>query len=290
MIETVEFWLNDLIEGTSGLVIVLSMVAIFVIETVRLWIKRGLSKEYFAETASSLATQIPFYFSEVIVFGASIVVYYVLYYTVVPFHLPVNIWTVVSVIIAADFVYYWEHRISHKVRLLWVAHAVHHSSPVYNIATSFRFSIFDPVIAAVFTLALVLAGFHPILAIFGELVVLSYQGWIHTEAIGKLGPLERILNTPSHHRVHHGSDAKYLDKNFGGIFIIWDRLFGTFQAEEERPTYGLVQQINTQNPIKVWFSEIPALWRDMRGAPDWATALKYLTKPPGWSPKSDRAK
>lgn len=290
MAEYFEYLLGDFVEGTTGFYIVVVLISLFVIETVRLWLRRDLSREYFAETASSLGTQIPFYFSEIFVFGASVVLYYTLYYTVTPVHLPVTWTTFFLVILAADFVYYWEHRLSHKIRLFWVAHAVHHSSPVYNTATAFRFSIFDPVIAAFFHIPLVLMGFDPILVFFGEVIVLAYQGWIHTEAIGKLGPLEKVLNTPSHHRVHHGSDRKYLDKNFGGILIIWDRIFGTFQVEEERPNYGLTTPINTQNPIKVWFGEIPGLWQDFRSAPSWRAAFGYLWHPPGWRPKDNRPK
>ncbi|MEM7213717.1 MAG: sterol desaturase family protein [Pseudomonadota bacterium] len=283
--ETVEYWLYDLAEGWSGLALVGTLVALFVIECVRMYLRRGLTTEWWAETASSMATQIQLYFSEILVFTMSIVVYYTLSWYVTPFHLPLDWWTVILALIVADFTYYWEHRKSHEIRLLWCAHAVHHSSPVYNTATAFRFSIFDPVIAAVFHIPMILMGFDPILVFFSEVVVLAYQGWIHTEAIGKLGPLERVLNTPSHHRVHHGSDEKYLDRNYGGILIIWDRMFGTFAEEQERPTYGLVKQINTQNPIKVWFGELWALGRDVASARSAGEAWRIMTRPPGWKPE-----
>ena len=282
--ETVEYWLFDFAEGESGLVFVSLLALLFIIECVRMYFRRGLTREWWAETASSLGTQIPFYFSEILVFTASVFVYYTLSWYVTPFHLPIDWWTIILAIVVADFTYYWEHRKSHEIRVLWCAHAVHHSSPVYNTATAFRFSIFDPVIAAVFHIPMVLMGFDPILVFLGEVIVLAYQGWIHTEAIGKLGPLEWILNTPSHHRVHHGSDRKYLDKNYGGILIIWDRLFGTFQVEEERPTYGLTTQINTQNPLKVWFGELGGLVKDLGQARSVGEAWRLLTRPPGWRP------
>ena len=280
--ETVEYWLYDFAEGESGLAFVGALGLLFLIECVRMYFRRGLTAEWWAETASSVATQIPFYFSEVLVFTASVFAYYTISWYVTPFHLPVDWWTVILAIVVADFVYYWEHRNSHEIRLLWCAHAVHHSSPIFNTATAFRFSIFDPVIAAVFHIPMVLMGFDPILVFFGEVVVLAYQGWIHTESIGKLGPLEWVLNTPSHHRVHHSSDKKYLDKNYGGILIIWDRMFGTFAVEEERPTYGLVKQIKTQNPLKVWFGELGGLARDLSRARSVGEAWRLLTRPPGW--------
>ena len=126
-------------------------------------------------------------------------------------------------------------------------------------------------------------------AIFGS-VSLIYQFWIHTEAIGKLWwPIEWIFNTPSHHRVHHGSDIKYLDRNHGGILIIWDRLFGTFQEEEERPTYGLVHNINTFNPIRIATHEWADLFRDAWAAPNWRSRLGYVFGPPGWSHDGSRS-
>lgn len=247
-------------------------------------VKRRLNKLRSLDTLASLSTQLPFYFSEALVFAATIVVYYTAYYSITPFHIPVNPWTAALAVVAADFVYYWEHRLSHRIRLLWLAHAVHHSSPIMNTAVAFRFSIFDPVISAVSHFSLVLVGFDPMLVIFGEIVVLSYQTWIHTELVGRLGPLDGWLNTPSNHRVHHGANAKYLDRNYGGIFMVWDRLFGTYQKEEETPTYGLKEPIDTVNPIKVWFSEFPKLGRDLLRAKGMGQVLGYLFQPPGWSP------
>ena len=139
--ETVEYWLVDLAEGNTGLAIVTGLALLFVIECVRMYFRRGLTTEWWAETASSLATQIPFYFSEILVFTASVFVYYTISWYVTPFHLPVDWWTVILAIVVADFTYYWEHRKSHEIRLFWCAHAVHHSSPVFNTATAFRFSI-----------------------------------------------------------------------------------------------------------------------------------------------------
>ena len=153
-------------------------------------------------------------------------------------------------LIAADFAYYWEHRLAHQIRLLWVSHAVHHSAREMNTAVAFRFGLFESPWAALVHLPLVLIGFHPLAVFAGQVAVLVYQTWIHTELVGKLGPLEGILNTPANHRVHHGCDPKYLDKNYGGILMLWDRLFGTYQAEEERPRYGLARDFDSVNPLR----------------------------------------
>ncbi|MEM6260843.1 MAG: sterol desaturase family protein [Planctomycetota bacterium] len=128
-------------------------------------------------------------------------------------------------------------------------------------------------------------GFAPEAIIFGVIFVLAYQTWLHTELIGKLGPLEWVLNTPSHHRVHHGCDDQYLDKNYGGVLIIWDRLWGTFQVEEETPRYGLKRDFNSHNPLIVWFSELPGLVSDLSQANSTREALGYLFGRPGWTPK-----
>lgn len=239
---------------------------------------------WFLDTLASLSTQIPFYIVEVFSFLAMITTYFVLWDNVTPAQLPVNSWTIAAGLIAADFAYYWEHRTSHEIRLLWTGHAVHHSSPIFNTAVAFRFGPLEPFVAIMFHLPLIIMGFHPAIVILGELSVQAYQFWIHTDVIGRLGPMDRILNTPSNHRVHHGSDSKYLDRNHGGILMIWDRLFGTYQAEEETPTYGLTTQINTTNPLKVWTSEFPPLFTDLRNAGTWRDWFGYLLNPPGWQP------
>ncbi|MCG8325866.1 MAG: sterol desaturase family protein, partial [Thiotrichales bacterium] len=194
-------------------------------------------------------------------------------------------WTVALAVLVADFLYYWEHRLAHEVRILWLHHAVHHSSRHMNITTAFRFGPFEGVWGAVMLFPMVLMGFPPELAIFGGLVVLAYQTWLHTELIGKLGPLEWLLNTPSHHRVHHGSDDAYLDRNYGGILILWDRLFGSFQAETERPRYGLTRDFDSVNPLVVWFSELPQFFRDLAAARSWREVWMLTFGPPGWRPE-----
>ncbi len=247
----------------------------------------GNRKLWFSDTFASLSTQIPFYVVEIFSFLAMIATYFVLWDNVTPYQLPVNGWVIAAGVIAADFAYYWEHRTSHEIRLLWTGHAVHHSSPIFNTAVAFRFGPLEPFVAIMFHLPLIVLGFHPAIVILGELSVQAYQFWIHTDVIGRLGPLDRILNTPSNHRVHHGSDHKYLDRNHGGILMIWDRIFGTYQAEEETPIYGLTTQINTTNPFRVWVSEFPPLFADLKTSKTWGDWFGYLLNPPGWKPATE---
>jgi len=235
------------------------------------------------ESLSSLFTQVPYYFSELLVFGAAIYLYYSLY-AYIPWKQPVNGYTALLVLLLADLTYYIEHYALHRIRVFWAAHSVHHSSGVYNTATAFRFSLFDPMVSVLFHLPLVLMGFNPMLIFAAEVLVQAYQFWLHNEMIGKLGPLEWILNTPSHHRVHHGREKRYIDKNFGGILIVWDRIFGTFQAEERLPTYGLTTPMTSTNPLKVQFHEFASLYTDLKQAKGLGEFGRYLVKPPGWKP------
>jgi len=203
----------------------------------------------------------------------------------VPWQIPVNIWTTLLCLLLVDFIYYWEHVIEHKVRILWSYHSIHHSSPIYNYTTAMRVSFIDSLITWVFYLPLVAIGFHPYMVVLCFILVLMYQFWLHTEIISKLGWFEKIFMTPSQHRVHHGSDAMYLDKNFGALLSIWDRIFGTFQEEQHRPNYGLTRPVNTINPIKVHLVEYLNIFKDIRKAKNVREVWNYLVKPPGWQPK-----
>lgn len=239
----------------------------------------------FAEMLVSASTQIPFLLIEATIMTSAYGLYYIISESIVTWSIPLTWWTLCLAVLIADFTYYWEHRISHFVRILWTQHAVHHSSRHMNIATGLRFGPFEGIWSLIIHVPMALVGFSPEMIFFGIIVVLAYQTWIHTELIGKLGPLEKVLNTPSHHRVHHGADPKYLDKNFGGILIIWDRMFGSFQEEEETPWYGLARAFDTRNPIRVWFSELPSLFRDLAGAKNFREVRMYLFSRPGWSPE-----
>ncbi len=201
-----------------------------------------------------------------------------------PLSIPVNGWTWALAILVADFSYYWMHRIEHENRILWANHSVHHSSEDYNLTIAFRLSIIESAIEWIFLVPMVLVGFTPFQAIIGMVLVAQFQSWIHTERIGKLGILDEIFNTPSVHRVHHGSNEKYLDKNYGGIFILWDKLFGTFQREEEKVVYGLTKNINTNNPLKINFIEYANIWRDLRKCRTWRDRWRIVFGDLTWRP------
>lgn len=201
-----------------------------------------------------------------------------------PFSIPMNTWTWVLAIIAADFTYYWMHRIEHEHRILWANHSVHHSSEDYNLTVSMRLSIIEPMIEWIFLIPMMLVGFSPFQAIVGLIFVAQFQTWIHTEHIGKLGWLDLIFNTPSVHRVHHGSNRKYLDKNYGGITMIWDHLFGTYQREEEKVIYGLTKPIKTNNVLKINFIEYKNIWRDVKKCRTWKDRFKIVFGGLSWRP------
>ncbi len=194
-------------------------------------------------------------------------------------------WAYLLCFLAEDLAYYWFHRISHERRWFWASHVVHHSSQHYNLSTALRQTWTGRLSGAfIFWLPLPLIGFDPAMVIFFSGLSLIYQFWIHTETITRLGPLEWVLNTPSHHRVHHARNPRYLDRNYAGVLIIWDRLFGTFEAEEaaDPPRYGLVRNIATFNPLRIAFHEWLSMFRDVMKAGRLRDIPGYLLGPPGW--------
>jgi alkylglycerol monooxygenase len=175
-----------------------------------------------------------------------------------PIQMPMNVWWSWALLLFIDdFAYYWFHRISHEVRFFWNFHVVHHSSNQYNLSVAVRQSWFSGVAHWIFYVPVAFLGFPFWAFVFMHGINLIYQFWIHTQFITKLGPLEYVLNTPSHHRVHHGVNEEYLDKNYAGIFIIWDRLFGTFVEEKDAVRYGITTPLKTYNPLWInshaWF-------------------------------------
>ena len=188
------------------------------------------------------------------------------------------IWVLTFVII--DLVFYIYHRISHRVNFLWAIHMSHHSSQEMNFAVSFRQAWFGPISKIPFFMVMPLIGFDPtMIAVAG--VISTLWGIVgHTQIIGKLGPLEWIFNTPSHHRVHHGSNAEYIDKNYGNLLIIWDRLFGTFEPEKDKVKYGLVNNVNTYNPTKITLMGWQEIFKNIKNAPSVSEALYFLFGPP----------
>ena len=245
--------------------------------------KKKIDKWRIGEMWASLSVFIPAQMTEKLATALFIWAFF-LVDGLVPWSIPVNWWTTILAILFVDFLYYWEHRWEHEIRVLWSYHSIHHSSPIYNYTTALRVSFIDNFVTWVFYLPAILIGFHPVVVLLAIIFILVYQFWIHTELIGKMGWYGYIFNTPSHHRVHHGSDDLYLDKNYGALLIIWDRLFGTFQQELHKPTYGLTKQIETINPIKVHFHEYLNIFRDLRNAKSWKELAGYLIGRPGWAP------
>ena len=189
----------------------------------------------------------------------------------------------ILLLFAEDLCYYAFHRAHHETRILWAAHENHHSSQHYNLSTALRQSWTTPITGPLFWAPLALLGFAPWMILTAQAWSLLYQFWLHTESIRSLGPLELVLNTPSHHRVHHGTNLEYLDRNHAGIFIIWDKLFGTFEPERARVDYGLTTQLKTFDPLRIAFHEYAAIARDVRRAPTLGAKLGYVFAPPGWS-------
>ena len=202
------------------------------------------------------------------------------------FELPKTIWVWIILFIGVDFFYYWFHRMSHQVNALWAAHIVHHQSEEYNLTVALRQSWFQGWFSWVFYLPLALIGFDPLMFLTLSTFNTLYQFWIHTRTIKSMGFLEYILNTPSHHRVHHGSNPKYIDKNHAGSLIIWDKLFGTFQKEEEEVYYGITKPLASWNPVWAnvhYWAELVGTARKTTGLAD---KIKVFVKPPGWFPAS----
>ncbi|PST83716.1 sterol desaturase family protein [Pedobacter yulinensis] len=197
---------------------------------------------------------------------------------------PVLYW--VLLIVLQDFFYWLLHTTGHYVRLFWAMHVTHHSSEQFNLTIGFRSTVFEPIYRVFFYLPLAFFGFTAIDILFAYMVTQMYGNLVHTQTIGKLHPLiEYIFVTPSHHRVHHASNIRYLDKNMGMIFILWDRLFGTFQEEipEEKIHYGLTKQPENTGPVNIIFHEFVELAKDVKAAPTLSDKFRYLLSPPGWS-------
>ncbi|MAP95444.1 MAG: C-5 sterol desaturase [Ponticaulis sp.] len=209
--------------------------------------------------------------------------------------LPLSWWSISLAFVLYDLIYYWKHRFAHRVRWFWMEHITHHSSEEYNLTTAVRQPWFGPFTGLILLgLPMVLFGFHPLLITFVAGLNLVYQYWIHTRAIDRMPAwFEAVMNTPSHHRVHHGINPRYLDRNYAGVFIVWDKLFGTFTEEDpaEPPVYGIVKQIKSYNPIWIAFHEAVGLIRDC--ASDGFKPHIWLmraTQPPGWSPDGNHTR
>ncbi len=206
------------------------------------------------------------------------------------FDLPQGWWVWLALLVCEDFCFYWFHRVRHEVRILWAEHIAHHSSQHYNLSTALRQPWTAIVTGPIFWIPMPLLGFTPEQILLAHSISLIYQYWIHTELVGKMGAFGWVFNTPSHHRVHHGANPIYLDRNHGGILIVWDRLFGTFQAEidAEPVNFGLTTNIKNFNLFRNVFHEFAATFRDVRKVSAWQHKLGYVFGPPGWSHDGSR--
>ena len=205
------------------------------------------------------------------------------------FSLENNWWMWVLLVFADDFSFYWHHRLSHHVRILWAAHVQHHSSQKLNFSVALRQSWGEPFYKFLFYMWMPIIGFEPLYIIMMQAISLIYQFFQHTDLVKDLGFLELFMNTPSHHRVHHAVQAKYLDRNHAGIFIIWDRIFGTFAAEQDdiKPIYGITNNIDSHNPIYIATHEYRNIFKDVIKTKGFSNKLKVIFYPPGWDPEGN---
>lgn len=202
-------------------------------------------------------------------------------------------WYWLALFFLEDIAYYTLHYVDHHCRLFWAVHVTHHSSEEFNLSTGFRSSVFQPLYRTIYFAPIALLGFEPLDILFMYAATQIYGSLIHTERIGKLGWLEYVLVTPSHHRVHHGSNPRYLDKNMGMCLIFWDKLFGSFEPEaaEDPPRYGLTRPIPDRGPVNIVFHEWKDIIRDIRCSPlPWWQKLGYLFRGPGWKPSVDQVR
>lgn len=246
------------------------------------WRKRGVDSYTWADTASNATLALMHQAADAVAWSL-VIGLYVLVYQYRLFDLPASVWTVVALFVAQDFFYYFFHRASHRIRWLWASHVTHHSSERLNLSTAFRQSLTYPISGMwVFWLPLAWLGFEPANIVAVVAINLAFQFFVHTQAIGKLGWLEVVFNTPSHHRVHHARNPKYIDRNYAGVLIVWDRLFGSFVEEDpEVPCeYGIVGPIHSHNPLTLTFHEWRAMFRDAWRASGFAARLRQLFGPP----------
>lgn len=266
-------------------------IALFLFECLRYAFKKQFSKNLLGDSVANFAT-LAMFVGIIALVGA--IYAGVFLYTYEHFkitELAINGWTIICCIILADLAYYWEHRFLHMNGFGWATHTVHHSSPHFNISVAYRHGPMDWFFPLFFHLPLVILGFHPFVIFLAEIIVQVYQTLLHTETVKKLPrPIEAIFNTPSHHRVHHATNKQYLDKNYAGIFIIWDKMFGTFAKEQEKVTYGVYPRVNSVNPIKVFFSGYVTLCKRLWHAPSWSYRVGLLVRSPLWAWQQEQKK
>jgi len=268
--------------------IVLSIPIFFILIGIELVVERLTHRKLYrlpdsiANLSCGITSQLSGIFFRVLAVG----VYEIFYANFALTHLERNWMYWLALFLLVDLGYYWAHRMSHEINLFWGGHVVHHQSEEYNLSVALRQSSFQVVWTFFFYLPLAIAGFGTMDFLLISALNTLYQFWIHTETINRMGWFEYLFNTPSHHRVHHGRDPKYIDKNHAGTLIIWDKMFGTFQEEEERPTYGITKPINSWNGVWANFSHYATMAHELALIKSWPDKFRYLFKKPGWFPES----
>jgi sterol desaturase/sphingolipid hydroxylase (fatty acid hydroxylase superfamily) len=246
------------------------------------WHKRRPDNYKLVDTIANGALALMHQGADAVAWTLVIGIYYVVYQHRL-FDLPATVWTIIALVIAQDFFYYWFHRASHRIRWMWASHVTHHSSERLNLSTAFRQSLTYPISGMwLFWLPLAWLGFEPTHIIAVVAINLGFQFFVHTQAIGKLGWVEHVFNTPSIHRVHHARNPKYIDRNYAGVLVIWDKLFGTFVEEDPAVPcdFGIIGQIHSYNPLTLTFHEWIAMFRDARRMRTPRAALFQLFGPP----------
>ncbi|HSK14377.1 MAG TPA: sterol desaturase family protein [Phnomibacter sp.] len=223
--------------------------------------------------------------------GATLLLFYFVFNNFAPWHIPIDsIAGFIALFFLCDLTFYWYHRMSHRSRFFWATHVAHHSSRIFNVSTALRGNFIHFFYRFLFWAPLAWLGFEPILIVLIDELNFYYQMWIHTRAIDRMPRwFEFFFNTPSHHRVHHGSNEKYLDKNYGAVFIIWDRMFGTFETEKEHVVYGITHDLEEQTMTNVITHEFRDMWKDVKNARNLKEAWNYMFAYPGWKPEEQEA-
>ena len=257
-------------------------IVIFIAEVIYYY-KRNIEIYNLKDTLANISLSLMYQISDVL-FTLLIVktVYTFMFHHGLQFFNTISIWNIILLFVFQDFLYYWFHRAAHRIRWMWASHVTHHSSNKLNFSTAFRQSMTYPISGMwLFWLPLAYIGFNPDMIILVVSLNLAFQFFIHTQLVKKLGFLENIFNTPSHHRAHHGTNPEYIDKNYAGILIIWDKLFGTFIEENAESKYGIVNQIYSCNPLILTFHEWVSMFTDVFRTGD----LRYFIMPPEWNSK-----
>lgn len=264
----------------------------FVLILLELWIahSRGLQVYKMKDSLTSINVGIMSEFSKAVGGLISVVMYALIADRFGAFVWDIsNPMTWISALLLYDFCYYWVHRTGHEINIFWASHVVHHSSEEFNLSTALRQSSTGFLFRWIFYIPLALLGYPVKVFVIVGLIDLLYQYWVHTQLIGKLGWLEYVVVTPSNHRVHHGQNDYCIDKNYGGVFSFWDRMFGTYadERDDEKPVYGIRKPIESWNPLWANLHQFVQIWQQVKSAENWRHRLMYIFAKPSWKPEKE---